>query len=384
MGSGDPSAPMAISRSACFAMLFTPLDIGRVRLRNRLVMAPMTRAFAPGGVPGAPNADYYERRAVGGIGLLISEGTLIDHDVAGNLRDVPVLEGEAALKGWRHVLERVHAAGAAMFAQLWHVGMQRDAKVVQATGLLSASPSGHQVEGRPVSAAMTARDIDNAIDAYARAAANARDAGFDGIELHGAHGYLIDQFFWEGTNRRTDAYGGDMKRRTRFACDAVAEIKRRLGADFPVGIRLSQWKQQDYSAVLARTPEEWQQFLALLVDAGVDVFHISTRRYADPAFADSDVTLAALTRKMTGRVVITVGSIGLSKSKEPGWERGTDWAIAPEPNLEDVERRLQLGEFDLVAVGRALLANPDWARLVEQGRFSEMKPYTLEARNTLR
>src|ERR1700722_9172123 len=91
-------------------MLFTPFDMGRLRLRNRVVMAPMTRAFAPGGIPGAKNAEYYERRAVGGVGLIISEGTFIDHDVAGNLRDVPVLEGGSALAGWRQVVDRVHAA----------------------------------------------------------------------------------------------------------------------------------------------------------------------------------------------------------------------------------------------------------------------------------
>jgi 2,4-dienoyl-CoA reductase-like NADH-dependent reductase (Old Yellow Enzyme family) len=287
------------------------------------------------------------------------------------------------LIGWRRVVDRVHAAGCAMFAQLWHVGMQRDAKVVELSGRLSASPSGHDLQGQPVSAAMTQRDIDATIDAYARAAQSARDAGFDGVELHGAHGYLIDQFFWEGTNRRTDAYGGDILGRTRFACEAIAEIKRRLGTDFPVSIRLSQWKQQDLSAVLARSPGEWQEFLAPLVDAGIDVFHISTRRYGDPAFPGSDASLAALTRRMTGRVVITVGSVGLSKAKEAGWERGTDWSIAPEQNLDDIEHRLSRGDFDLVAVGRALLANPEWARLVEQGRFEELKPYTLEARNKL-
>ena len=213
--------------------LFTPFSVKGVALPNRIVMAPMTRSFSPGGVPGEDVAAYYRRRAEGGVGLIVTEGIYPPHPSSGFDPKVPHLYGDAALKGWRNVVDQVHAAGGHIFAQLWHLGLQVSSGPPPTDGRHPVGPSGEF--------AMTQADIDAAVHAYAQAARSAKEVGFDGVELHGAHGYLIDQFFWEKTNQRTDRYGGDLLRRTRFAADAIREVRRRVGPDFPVGLRFSQW-----------------------------------------------------------------------------------------------------------------------------------------------
>jgi len=142
---------------------------------------------------------------------------------------------------------------------------------------------------------MTQAEIDAVVEAFAQAAEAAQRTGFDGIEIHGAHGYLIDQFFWEGTNRRADKYGGDLASRTRFAAEIIRECRRRTGPRFPILLRFSQWKQQDYAARLAATPQELARFLEPLAAAGLDGFHSSTRLFWEPEFEGSDLNLAGWT-----------------------------------------------------------------------------------------
>lgn len=149
------------------------------------------------------------------------------------------------------------------------------------------------------------------INAFAKAAADAKRLGFDGVELHGAHGYLIDQFFWKETNRRTDEYGGDLTGRTRFASRIIHAVRKAVGSRFPIIFRFSQWKTGHYDAKLAYTPEELEAFLAPLTDAGVDIFDCSTRRFWEPEFEGSRLNLAGWTRKLTGKPTISVGSVGL-------------------------------------------------------------------------
>jgi len=161
-------------------------------------MAPMTRSFSPGGVPGEDVAAYYRRRAEAGVGLIVTEGTYPPHPSAGFDPKVPHLYGDAALRGWRRVVDQVHAAGGHIFSQIWHLGLQASRGPAPLDGRHPVGPSGEF--------AMTQNEIEAAVQAYAQAARFAQEAGFDGVELHGAHGYLIDQFFWEKTNQRTDAY----------------------------------------------------------------------------------------------------------------------------------------------------------------------------------
>jgi 2,4-dienoyl-CoA reductase-like NADH-dependent reductase (Old Yellow Enzyme family) len=214
--------------------LFRPFVLNKLTLANRIVMAPMTRAKSPGRVPGAEVAAYYHRRAEGGVGLIITEGTYIPHPGAGFDASVPNFHGDEALAGWANVLKQVHEAGGRIMPQLWHVGLMLQAgEVLTPDGV---GPSGLAKPGQQVATPMSQRDIDQVIQAYGQAAESAEKLGFDGLEIHGAHGYLIDQFFWEGTNRRTDRYA----ERTRFAVEVVEEIRRNVSPDFPVVLRLSQ------------------------------------------------------------------------------------------------------------------------------------------------
>ncbi|MEV5312734.1 NADH:flavin oxidoreductase [Streptomyces sp. NPDC052610] len=361
-------------------LLARPVSLNGLTLPNRIVMAPMTRQFSPGGIPGADVASYYSRRAAAGVGLIVTEGTYVGHASAGESSRVPRFHGEEQLAGWAKVAEEVHAAGGRIVPQLWHIGMVRKPGRPPFAEAPAVGPSGLRVDGTEgTGEAMTQRDIDDVIGAFAEAAAAAERIGFDGVELHGAHGYLIDQFLWSGTNRRTDAYGGDPVARTRFAAEVVAAVREAVSPDFPVIFRYSQWKQEAYDARLAETPEELEAILTPLAAAGVDAFHASTRRYWLPEFEGSDLNLAGWTKKLTGKQVISVGSVGL----DGDFIRAFAGEGAPVGSLDNLLDRLERDEFDLVAVGRALLQDPQWAEKVLAGRFDELAPYDAAALRTL-
>ena len=341
------------------APLFEPFKCKSLELKNRIVMAPMTRSFAPGGVPSGDAASYYARRAAGNIGLIVSEATVIDRPSAMNDPDVPHFYGEAPLARWQESAEAVHAAGAMMVPQLWHVGSVRNVALNWFPPVPAESPSGLSRPGKPFAEPMTEEQIADVIAAYASAAADARRLGFDGIEIHGAHGYLIDQFFWDKLNERTDGYGGaTIAERNRFGCEVVKAVRAAVGDDFAVIMRVSQFKQHDYEARLAQNPAELEEWLGPLAAAGVDILHCSQRRYWQPEFEGSPLNLAGWAKKVTGCPTITVGSIGL---------RDPDVSEDPKNIVEDLARRVADGEFDLIAVGRALLGSPDWAQSLSRG-----------------
>lgn len=359
--------------------LFRQFQHDKLPLKNRIVMAPMTRQFSPGGVPGENVASYYGRRAAGGTGLLITEGTTVNHRAASSHEAIPNFHTPEALDGWARVVRSVHGAGAKIAPQLWHVGPIRKPGDGPHPDCPSATPSGLLKPGKRIGEPLSAAEIEEIIQAFVDGAINARELGFDAVELHGAHGYLLDAFFWEGTNRRTDIYGGDRYRRSRVAADVVRGIRRALGPDFPVILRFSQWKQQDFAARLANTPAELEEVLAPLVDAGVDLFHCSTRRFFLPEFAGSDMNLAGWTKKITGRPAITVGSVGLDEEFISTYRGGK--AVSAE--LDELLERLGADEFDLVAVGRALLANSDWAARVRMGDTAGLRAFSKEMLGTL-
>jgi 2,4-dienoyl-CoA reductase-like NADH-dependent reductase (Old Yellow Enzyme family) len=365
------------------APLFEPIAIRGLALANRIVMAPMTRNFSPGGVPGEDVAAYYRRRAEGGTGLLITEGVGIDHPAA--LGDaglgeskLPHLHGEPALAGWRRVVDAVHAAGGRIVPQLWHQGVMREpgtgphpeAASLRPSGLWG--PAGRMTSIDPAYAErvqaptrpMSEGEIQDVIDAYARSARHAREAGFDGIAIHGAHGYLIDTFLWDETNRRIDAWGGDRRARARFAAEVVRAIRREAGESLPIFFRFSQWKQQDFKARLAATPQELEELLGPIADAGVDVFDGSARYFDRAEFEGSPLNLSGWARKLTGKLAMAIGGIGLDRgfydSKRDGRAGGSD-------NVALLMKRFERGEFDLVAVGRALLNEPRWTEKLRHG-----------------
>lgn len=357
--------------------LFTPISLGNLQLSNRVVMAPMTRSFSPKNIPNPLVAAYYKRRAENEVGLIITEGTCVNHKAANGYPNIPFMHGAEALAGWKKVVDDVHAAGGKIVPQLWHVGAIRKEGAEPDASVPGYSPSGLMTPNKENGVAMSQADINDVVEAFAQAAADAQEVGFDGVEVHGAHGYLIDQFFWEGTNKREDSYGGDLVGRTRFAVEIVNAIRARVGDDYPIIFRFSQWKQQDYSARLAETPEALKQFLTPLVEAGVDIFHCSTRRFWDAEFEGSDLNLAGWTKELTGKPVIAVGSVGLNTSFIDEEKRDMcDKAGSAPDSLDTLHARMDQGEFELIAVGRALLQDPEWVIKVKENRLDELVDYS--------
>ncbi|PAU88430.1 12-oxophytodienoate reductase [Pseudomonas sp. WN033] len=367
--------------SADVRPLFEPITLGPLSLGNRIVMAPMTRNFSPDGVPTEDVVRYYQRRAESGVGLIITEGTTVGHKAANGYPHVPAIHGEAALAGWKKVVDAVHAVGGKIAPQLWHVGNVRRLGTEPDGDVPGYGPMEKRKDGKLIVHGMTQQDIDEVVQAFAQAARDAKAIGFDAVEIHGAHGYLVDQFFWEGCNQRDDAYGGSLEKRGRFAVEVIRAVREAVGPDFPVIFRFSQWKQQDYTARLAPTPELLEQFLKPLSEAGVDIFHCSQRRFWEPEFEGSNLNLAGWTRKITGKPCITVGSVGLD-SEFLEYMVKTD-KVAQTANIDDLLVRLAADEFDLVAVGRALIVDPAWADKVREGRFADILPFSRDALKTL-
>ncbi|MCG6964475.1 MAG: NADH:flavin oxidoreductase [Acidobacteria bacterium] len=364
-------------------LLFSSFRFGAATLPSRIVMAPMTRSKSPGGVPTAKVAAYYRRRAEGGVGLIITEGTVIEHKASNGYPDVPRMYGADALAGWKRVVDEVHEAGGVIIPQLWHVGSYRKRGTPPDPDVPGYGPSAvpHPAHGDDpeLPVAMSLQDIAEVVGAFAAAAGNARELGFDGVEIHGAHSYLIDQFLWERTNLRTDEYGGSPERRLRLAVEVVTAVREAVGPGFPIQFRFSQWKMGHYRAKLAATPEALERLLIPLVEAGVDVFHASTRRYSEPEFPGSELNLAGWTQRLTGRPTITVGSVGLDSDFLSSF-RGRD---AAPMGIDDLLARLEREEFSLVAVGRALLADAHWPRKLHEGREDEIVPFTPECMERL-
>jgi len=339
-------------------------------------MAPMTRSFSPDGVPGDNVAAYYRRRAEGEVGLILSEGTVINRIASSADPNIPHFHGDIALNGWQQVINEVHTAGGSMGPQIWHQGVSDNHHSGWKPSTPFEGPSGINRPGNTNGISMTENDIAETIKAYGDAAADAKRLGFDCVELHGAHNYLIDQFFSENTNLRTDGYGGKtLAERSRFAVEVIKEVRRRVGDDFALIIRLSQWKPYAYDSKMAHTPAEMEAWLQPMADAGVDIFHCSQRRFWEPEFEGDDLNFAGWAKKLTGKATITVGSVGLNGELLAAF-KGESSATS---SLEELLRRFDRGDFDLVAVGRPLLADPNWVKKIKEERTGELKGFTKEA-----
>lgn len=353
----------------------------------------MTRNFSPDGVPTQHVADYYERRAKADVGLIITEGVAIPHKSAVDHPDVPHLFGHPALDGWSHVVQKVHQHGGKIFPQLWHQGplwgLEHEGQDISsqsrpsgiwgpADGVISLDETVRQ-KGLPFTKAMTDSDIADVIIAYTKAARNAVQIGFDGIAIHGAHGYLIDSFLWGYTNRRTDIWGANVHDRPRLACEIVRSIRREIGDNIPIAFRFSQFKMQDYRATIAQNPMELEALLGPLADAGVDIFDASQRYFDTPAFPNSPLNLAGWAKKITGKFAMAVGGVGLGKSQNSA--QHIDASQSSINNLNPLLNRMRQDEFDLIAVGRSLLNDPDWFRKVTTG--IDATPFNPENLNRL-
>lgn len=223
---------------------------------------------------------------------------------------------------------------------------------------------------------MSECEIEEAIAAFVRSAVNAVDAGFDGIALHGGHGYLIDNFLWEGTNQREDRWGGSRAKRSEFPAEIVRRIRAAIGEDMPIFFRFSQWKQQDFRALLANNADELREVLEPLAEAGVDVFDASVRYYNRAAFEEDSACLAGVAKRVTGKLSIAVGGVGINQGM---YDRNKPASVVSDfaPLLD----RFHSGEFDLVAVGRAMIGDSQWANKFRRGEATD--PYLMENDNIL-
>lgn len=356
------------------------MTLKSLTIPNRVVMAPMTRSKSPHGIPGEDVASYYARRAATGLGLILTEGVRIPHYAAVDDPGAPDISTPEAKAGWTRVVNAVHQAGGRIAPQLWHQGpmwtveMETMAvgKPMRPSGIwgpedgVISIPAANRDRGLIPVEPMTESEIGDVIAAYGRAARDAMDVGFDAIAIHGAHGYLIDSFLWDYTNRRTDRWGGPPAQRADFGAEVVRAIRAATDDRLPIILRISQFKLQNYKAVLAETPDLLAELLGPLADAGVSMFDCSQRFFDTPIFDPSPLNLAGWVKKLTGTPSMTVGGVALGKAQ--GSARHIDGTQQSTDNLHLLVARFERGEFDCVAVGRAILNDPDWFAKALQGQ----------------
>jgi 2,4-dienoyl-CoA reductase-like NADH-dependent reductase (Old Yellow Enzyme family) len=359
-----------------FSPMFEPLTVAGTTLANRFVLPAMQRKWCANGEPMPELVEYYCKRVRGGCALVITEACCVDHPSA---TQVPYYGwiADATRAAWADGVRRVREAGGHLFVQLFHEGACRSEG---GDGPLSRhptlSPSGLVSPDRPKGAAATAQDLADIRDAFVRSAVIAKEIGASGVEVHACHGYLLDQFLWAGTNRRTDGYGGpDLRDRVRFPAEIVAGIRAAVGPGFPLSLRFSQWKEIDYGARIVETPDELATMLAIFRDAGADMFHASARRFWIPEWPGSELGISGWTKKLTDAVVIGVGSVGYDLDVMDSLRTQKEANPTGRAGLAELLRRFTAGEFDLMSVGRGQIADPQWVRKVREGRFEDIRPF---------
>jgi 2,4-dienoyl-CoA reductase-like NADH-dependent reductase (Old Yellow Enzyme family) len=335
-------------------ILFSNSTIGKLNLNNRLIVAPMTRISGTDrGLANERMKKYYTRYAEGGFSLVITEGLYTNLEHSQGYPNQPGIATPEQVESWREITCTIHERGAFMFAQLMDAGAlsQYNSYKNETIAPSAIKPKGEQLGfygGKgdfDTPRAMTKKDIDHVIHSFSNAAKNAKEAGFDGVEIHGANGYIIDQFITSYTNKREDEYGGSLKNRLRLATEVIQAVHNTVGEDFPVGIRLSQTKVNDDKHQW-RGKEEAQLIFQTIEKQEVDYIHTTEFDAAQAAFKNSS-PLSVLAKKSTNIPVIANG------------------------NLESPDKAhtfLERGNADFISLAKGALANPDWPQVVEQGK----------------
>jgi 2,4-dienoyl-CoA reductase-like NADH-dependent reductase (Old Yellow Enzyme family)/thioredoxin reductase len=336
--------------------LFEPLVIGSMELANRIVMPPMVTNYAsPEGEATPRLIDYVARRARGGVGLIIVEASYIRPDGRGFVNQLGIHRDDQ-IPALRRLVDAVHAEGARIAIQLYHGGRQSSAKVTGAQPLApSAIPDPITNE---IPRALAIPEIEDLVHEFGSAAARAKQAGFDAIEVHGAHGYLVAEFLSPFSNRRVDRYGGGTRGRATFAIEIVRHIREVVGENYPILFRLSGEERVEGGLTIDQT----RIIAALLEEAGVDALHVSIGNYATPGgliFAPMDVERGPLTALAAAiKQVVSIPVIAVDRLHDP--------LLA--------EQVLQSGQADLVAIGRGLLADPDLPNKARRGELADILP----------
>lgn len=329
---------------------FEPHTLGRVTLSNHIVMAPMTRSRALGNVPNAMMAEYYGQRA--SAGLIITEGTSPAPEGLGYSR-IPGLYAQAQVAGWTLVTKAVHAQGGHIFVQLMHTGrvfhplnLPKGAEGVAPSAVAAAGmmwTDEQQMQPQPTPRALRTDELNTVRDAFVRSAKLAMDAGFDGVELHGANGYLLEQFLHPQSNQRTDEYGGSVKNRARFVLDVVRGVADAIGAD-RTGIRISPWGVAGDMPHYAEIDETYAYLAEELQTLGIAYVHlVNHESMGAPALPAP--TVATIRATFTNTLILSGGFT----------------------TLDAINGTLRAGHADLVAVGRPFLANPDLVARLKAG-----------------
>ncbi len=329
--------------------LFTPTTLGNLQLKNRIVMSPMTRSRAIGNVPNELMAEYYAMRA--DAGLIITEGTSPSPNGLGYAR-IPGIYSVAQVQGWRRVADGVHAAGGRIFVQLMHTGrvghpanMPAGSRVLAPSALALSGEmwtDSNGMQPHPVPVAMSETDIAQTIAEYADSAKRAIEAGFDGIELHGANGYLIDQFLNTAANQRGDRWGGSVENRIRFALEVAKACVAAIGAE-RVGMRISPHGVFNGAVPDARMDEMYLRLIEELNAIGVVYIHIVDHSSMGAPPVDAELK-AGIRATFRGRYILSGGY-----------------------DLARANADLDANRGDLVAFGRPFISNPDLVRKLQSG-----------------
>ncbi|MHB1108924.1 MAG: oxidoreductase [Devosia sp.] len=357
--------------TATFPNTFSQFTLGRLALKNRILMAPLTRQSADAdGTPNDEMAAYYARRARGGVGMIITEATFFNDELGcvGYLSQ-PGIATAKHVAGWKKVVEAVHAQGVPIILQLMHGGRVSDPRCLhegeqavtasdsQSPGWVLYTDTDEEKHNRgiggewpkvtfPPARALTKDEILRIADGFAEGAARAVEAGFDGVELHGANGYLLYQFIHPKTNLRTDEYGGSAENNVRFAKLVCERVRKMIGPDKIITLRLSQDGVDDFTGAWPGGLSYARAVGRALADADVDALHWSSFAWKDNRADDGETPMPEAIRETSGKVMIVNGGVA-------------DGA--------DAEQVIASGAGELVAVGRPLFAHPDWPHIIRSG-----------------
>ena len=346
--------------------LFETATLGKIELRNRTVVAPMTRVSADAsGTVGPLMQPYYEGFGRGGFGAIVTEGVYTDRQFSQGYQFQPGITDAAQAASWAGLIKGVRATGAKLIMQLMHAGTlsQYNRFASETRGPSAVRPKGRQMEfyrgtgAYPTPSEMTPAEIKTAIDGFVVAAKRAQDAGADGVEVHGANGYLLDQFLTDYTNQRSDRYGNDVHGRIRLTCEVIERVRDAVHNDFTVGVRISQSKVNDFEHKWAGQDSDAKVIFGAIEACGADYIHTTEFAADAPAF-EQGKSLSALAKTFTSLPVVANGGMG---------------------DPETAKRMIAQEHCDFLAIGKDALASPDWpvkARSDQQRRAFDFEMFS--------
>jgi len=342
--------------------IFTPFILKNHPLKNRLGVAPMTRmSSVKDSIPRQDVFDFLIRRAANGAAIVFTEAIVTDYESAQGYPGQARLITQRQIDSWRPVVQQIEAHGALAIMQMFHCGRMSWNEINPAGRVIAPSAVTPNQKNPltdspyPVPDGMSLFDIEHVIGGFAETARGAVAAGFKAIEIHGAHGYLINQFLSSYSNKRADSYGGSIENRSRFAREVIAAVKNAIPDDIILTFRISNWGIADMNVSLFDSAEEWQEMIGLITAEPIDALSVSTYDFRDKAF-DTNKNMAELTREVTNHPLMICGKIHDRESAEEA-----------------------LDHADIALSGKSFLLNPDWVEGVRSGK--PMTPYTSEQAN---